>query len=184
MLVAYGIIDLYACLEEWVFNLYRAYLNENPDRLLQGDEFESLRRLRKNAASSEEARNEWQAAWQERCEAWQRKRIYDGLHKVFLAFFADTRIAKPKAYKNTTPESWAESIRLVAVLRNSLMHGATEVNDELANLTGKPHSLGFDLNKGERLRMELIHLQSVECFLDQLLNAVNLSLVEHPDAFS
>lgn len=184
MLVAYGMIDLYACLEECVFKLHRAYLNEHPDRLLQGDEFKSLRKLRNRAAACDEAKNEWQAAWQKRCDEWQRKRIYDGLHKVFLALFADTGMAKPKAYKNTSPESWAESIRLVAVLRNSLMHGATEVSAELASLTGKPYSLGFDLKEGDRLSMELIHLQSIECFLDQLLNAVNLSLVEHPDAFS
>ncbi len=184
MLVAYGIIDLYACLEEWMFDLYRVFLEENPERLLQGDEFKELRKLRREAQDDDAASEKWKEAWAARLEAWQRKRIYDSLHRVFLAFFADTKLQKPKEYKNTTPETWAESIHMVAVLRNSLMHGAENVSNELASLTDKPYSLGFNLTASDPLRMELIHLQSIECFLDQLLTAVNLSLVEHPDAFS
>lgn len=184
MLVAYGIIDLYACLEEWVFGLYRVFLNTHPERLLQGDEFKELRRLRKEAQSDSEAAAKWNVAWSERLDAWQRKRMYDGLHRVFLTLFSDAQLKVPSTFEKTTPQTWAECIRLVAVLRNSLMHGATTVNAELGRLMGKPHSLGFNLKEGDRLAMELIHLQSIECFMDQLLNAVNQSLVEHPDAFS
>ena len=36
----------------------------------------------------------------------------------------------------------------------------------------------FDFKEDEELTIELIHLQSVECFCDQLLSALNLSLVE------
>lgn len=183
MLVAYGIIDLYACLEEWIFNLYLVFLNSHPESLIKGPEFRGMRRLRRQALIDDEAKQEWEIKWSERIDVWQRKRMYDGLHKVFLAFFRDAKLEKPKSYTKTTLNTLAESIRLVAVLRNSLMHGAEAVNSELADLMGKPHSLGFSMKESDKLEMKLKHLQSIECFMDQLLNAVNLSLVEHPDAF-
>ena len=78
--------------------------------------------------------------------------------------------------------TWADSLRLVVVLRNLLIHGAEKVNNELEELSGKPYSLGFQFMTGDSLKLELWHLQSVELFANQLLSAINLSLVEHPDA--
>lgn len=183
MLVAYGIIDLYACLEEWIFDLYRAYLNEHPDALIRGDDFRELRRLWRNATNDAPAKAAWEQAWSIRLADWQRRRIYDGLDKVFQAFFNDAGLKRPSTYQHSDVATWAESLRLVAVLRNSLTHGAEVVNAELAALCGKPHSLGFAFKEGDPLALELRHLQSIECFTDQLLTAVNLSLFEHSDAF-
>lgn len=183
MLVSYGIIDLYACLEEWVFDVYRAYLDSHPDALIKGETFRELRRLRRSAATDTAAQAAWTQAWKTRLDDWQRNRIYDGLDKVFLAFCNEAGLKRPSTYKHTDIATWAESMRLVAVLRNSLMHGAETVNPELGSLCGKPHSLGFTFKTGDRLSLELIHLQSIECFTDQLLTAINLSLFEHADAF-
>ncbi len=50
-----------------------------------------------------------------------------------------------------------------------------------AKLSGKPHSIGFAFEEGEPLVLEVLYLQAVESFTDQLLTVVNLSLVEHED---
>jgi hypothetical protein len=39
------------------------------------------------------------------------------------------------------------------------------------------HWLGFDFTEGVPLRLQPIHLQVVEAFCDQLLTAINMSLV-------
>jgi hypothetical protein len=101
MLAAFGIIDLYANLEEVVFAMYRTYLNHHPDLLLQGDEFKELRRLKKAAATDPMQRSDWEAAWQDRLNSWQRKRLYDGLGKVFKAFCDRTGLKTPSIYKNS-----------------------------------------------------------------------------------
>lgn len=183
MLVAYGVIDLYACLEEWVFDLYSAFLQAYPAVLIKGEDFRELRRLQRDAASGREPKAKWENAWKERLDNWQRKRMYDGIDKVFLAFCNETGLKRPATYKHTDIPTWVESLRLVAVLRNSLMHGAETVNEELASLCNKPHSLGFAFKDDDVLNLELRHLQSVECFTDQFLTAINLSLFEHADAF-
>jgi hypothetical protein len=183
MLLSYGIIDLYACLEEWVFDVYRAYLEVYPDSLLRGDEFRELRRLRSESTNDAVAQTSWAQAWKKRLDDWQRNRIYDGLDKVFLSFCNEARLKRPSKYKHTDIQSWAESLRLIAVVRNSLIHGSETVNAELGALCGKPHSLGFAFKTGDRLSLKLIHLQAIECFTDQLLTAINISLMEHPDAF-
>ena len=182
MLVSYGIIDMAACFEEWVFDLYRCYLNQHPKSLLQGDEQRELKRLWKNAKTDPAAAQDWAKRWPERLSAWQQKKVYQGLDKVFTAFFADTGLKRPSSYHLTDIDTWAESLRLVAVLRNHLIHGADVANSELAGLSGKPTSLGMTFTEGQPLRLELEHLQAVECFTDQLLSAVNLSLAEHQDA--
>lgn len=182
MLVAYGIIDIAACFEEWVFDVYRCYLNQHPDSLIRGDDFKDLRRLRKNSAGDEIAANEWSERWQERLDSWQRKRAYDGLDVVFKALFSESGLKRPSHYQHTDIDTWAQSLRLVIVLRNLLIHGVETVTDELEQLSGKSYSLGFAFKKGMPLELELWHLQAVECFADQLLSAVNQSLAEHQDA--
>ncbi len=181
MLVAYGAIDLFACLEEWLFSMYRVFLNHHPDGLLKGDDFQPLRQLRRKAQTDASFQPAWNDEWQKRLDGWQRKRLYDGLERVLLAFFAESGLKTPARYTQTTVQTWSESLRLLAVLRNLLIHGEKQVNAELGVLCGQPHSLGFAFKEGEPLALEVLHLQAVESFTDQLLTAVNLSLVEHPD---
>ena len=181
MLVAYGVIDLFACLEEWLFAMYRLFLNQHPDGLLKGDDFRPLRQLRRKAQADASLQPSWNEEWEKRLDGWQRRRLYDGSENVLLAFFAESGLKTPARYTQTTVQTWSESLRLLAVLRNLLIHGEKQVNAELAALCGKPHSLGFAFKEGEPLALEVLHLQAVESFTDQLLTAVNLSLVEHED---
>ena len=67
---------------------------------------------------------------------------------------------------------------MIALLRHHIVHGMPTVTAELANLSNRPTSLTFDFTEGAPLKVALHHLQSVECFIDQLLSAVNLSLLE------
>ena len=75
-------------------------------------------------------------------------------------------------------ETWAKTLEMIALLRHHIVHGMPTVTAELANLSNRPTSLTFNFKEGAPLKVELHHLQSVECFVDQLLNALNLSLLE------
>lgn len=178
MLAAFGVIDLYANLEEVIFSLYRIYNHHHPDDLIKGDEFKALRRLRREALADSAKLPAWESAWKERAEKWQRNRIYDGLGKVFKAFCATSGIKAPSAYKLSSVETWAGTIELVALLRNSLVHGATTVSEELEIACKKPYAMGFQFQKGQPLEIQLRHLQTVDFFGEQLLDALNLSLLE------
>jgi hypothetical protein len=178
MLSAFGIIDLYGNLEEVIFEMYRMYLSHNPGDLLKGDDHKPLRRLKREAAADPSRQLEWEAAWNHRLDAWQRKRLYDGLGKVFRAFCTASHIVAPAAYRLTTVDTWAESITTVALVRNALVHGATTVSEELSDACTKPHAITFDFKKDAPLKIYIYHLQGVDFFCEQLLTALNLSLVE------
>jgi len=179
---AWGFIELYACFEEFVFDLYRTYLRHHPDDLLRGKEFQHLRQLRRESQIDPTKREAWSSAFEGRLVQWQRKRLYDGLDAVLLALFKSTGLKKPSHYRKSTPETWAESLRGIGLVRHLLVHGAQEVPEELGEFCKQPHAVGFDFREGEPLKIELRHLQCAELFSDQLLSAVNLSLVEHPDS--
>lgn len=177
LICTYGFIDLYNCLEEFVFDFYRIYLKHNPGPILKGREYSKLRRLRNNANESSEAENEWQKAFTERLDKWQRKRLYDNLGKVFLSFCDQTGIRKPSRYESS-PMDWSESITGISIVRNTIVHGGKTVSKELAEFCEKPHSLGLNFKEGGELKIDIYKLQSVELFLNQLLTAINISLVE------
>lgn len=178
MLTAFGIIDLYANLEEVIFDLYRIYLNYHPEKILEGDNFKELRRLRRQAETDSSQAAVWENAWQERLNSWHRKKLYDGLGKVFKAFCNSAAIKAPSTYEHTTVETWAESIETIALVRNALIHGATTVSEELATACSRPYASTFDFTEGKPLVIHLYHLQGVDLFCEQLLNALNLSLFE------
>lgn len=179
---AWGYIELYAALETFVFDIYRVYLRHRPDSIIRGPEFRTLRQLKRSAESDPGALPAWQAALRERLDAWQRNKLYDGLERIFLAFCATSRLKAPNSYTTTTPETWSETIRGLALVRHLLVHGEKTVTEELGTFCTKPHSLSLGFQTGDPLRVELRHLQSFELFSDQLLTAMNLSLVEHQDA--
>lgn len=178
MLCAHGFIDLYAGLEEMVFAFYRTFLSAKPELILRGDEFRELRRAYRKAGDGPAQQENWNDLWAIRLDSWHRKKLYDGLGNVFSAFCAQAGLNTPAAYKETTIETWAESIDGISLVRNALIHGVTHVPDEIADFCRKPHSLGFRFTKGDPLRLDLLDLQVVEAFCDQLLTALNLSLVE------
>jgi len=178
MLCAHGFIDIYAGLEEMIFAMYRIYWIANPDDLIKGTEFAKLRKLRRAASANEVPKAEWDNAIAARINQWQRKKLYDGLDKVFLGFCQNTSLKAPAGYISTSPDTWAESIAGVSLIRNLLMHGENVVPEDLETFCSKPHSLGFRFVAGELLRLTILDLQLLEEFCDALLRALNLSLVE------
>lgn len=181
-MAAWGYIEMFAVLEKFVFEMYREFLGHRPDTIIEGPDFAALRRLRREAENDKAKQDEWEKAWAARLDAWHRKRLYDSLHKVFRAFFAVSGLREPKRFTKTTVDSWAESIEGIALVRHLLVHGEDTVPEPLERFCGKPHNLGFNFKAGSPLRVDLVHLQSVETFCHELLNALNESLVEHPDA--
>lgn len=175
MIASYGIIDLYACFEEMIFDFYKTYLKDNPGNFIVGPENIELRRLYRNKENDLES---WNIAWKERLDKWQKKKIYDGLDQVFLSYMNTARLEKPSNYRHTTQETWAETIKEIAILRNCLTHGEKYYPQQLAEISKKPHGLGFNFETGGEINLSTKHLMSVELFADQLLSAINLSLVE------
>ncbi|MEM9373450.1 MAG: hypothetical protein AAGA55_07385 [Planctomycetota bacterium] len=180
-LIAWGIVELYALLEEFVFALYRVWWNNNPEGLLSGKEQKHLRALRVQAESNEVLKQSWKDAWENRLHSWQRNRLYSGLDKVILSYFQHTGLEKPSSYQESSPKTWAETIMLIALLRNALVHGAKTVSPELAAASDVRHNAGLEFRESSNLELRLFHLQAVEYFFQQLLTAINLSLSEHTD---
>ncbi|MDY6994680.1 MAG: hypothetical protein SVR94_19010, partial [Pseudomonadota bacterium] len=176
MIASYGIIDMFSLFEEFVFDFYREYKTEKPELFIKGQENKDIRKLFKDRENNPAA---WEEAWIERLDKWQRKKIYEGLDRVFLGYFSITKLKKPKHYQHTTPETWAETIKGIAILRNCLVHGTTNVPKELAHISQTPHGLGFNFKEGDKIELSTHHLMSIELFADQLLTALNLSLIEH-----
>lgn len=85
MLIAHGVLDMFGAMEEFVFDFYRIYLNYNPAPLLRGNDYRELRRLHKKWTDDPASTADWENRWAERLEAWQRKKIYDGLDKRVVA---------------------------------------------------------------------------------------------------
>ncbi|MBM6581668.1 hypothetical protein ILT44_15835 [Microvirga sp. BT689] len=178
LIAAYGVADLYGALEDIVFDAYEVFLRHHPETIIQGPEFLELRRLHRRRTGSAEALQAWQAAWAVRYGNWRRKKAYDGLPRVLRAFFTQAGLRRPSQYRHTDIDDWCRTLEMIAELRHHVVHGMGAVSERLAELSGTPTSLTFDFVAGAPLEIKLHHLQSVECFADQLLTALNLSLIE------
>lgn len=178
MINSYGVIDLYSCIEEFIFDFYRIYWWGNPQDLIKGPDYKVLRKLLTKKDNDEEAMKDWLVAFNERLDGWQRKRLYDGLHRVFKAYCAHTGIQRPSWYIHTGIDTWAETIEGISVLRNCLTHGQTHVTKDLAAFSRQVNAMSFDFNEGEEITVKLVHLMGVESFCDSLLTALNASLFE------
>ncbi|TIV81765.1 MAG: hypothetical protein E5V66_23470 [Mesorhizobium sp.] len=178
LIAAYGAADLFGALEDVVFDLYEIFLRHNPEPLMRGNDYQVLRRTWRQRSDSDDSAKQWQSAWNARFETWRRKRAYDGLHQVLLALFEHAGLQRPSFYQLTDVADWARTLEMVAELRHLIVHGAATVSDRLAALSNTPTSMTFDFVAGEPLDVKLHHLQSIECFCDQLLTAINMSLME------
>lgn len=174
----YAIADLYGVLEEIVFDAYEIFHRHNPETLLRGPEHQPLRRLHARRGQSENDDKAWQAAWTTRFDSWRRKRGYDGLRKVFTAYFTDAGLKRPSYFKQTDVQTWAGIIETIGQLRHLVTHGEGCVNADLARLCLENSGLGWEFTEGEELDIKLYHLQTVEYFVEQLLTAINVSLCE------
>jgi hypothetical protein len=178
MLCAYGLIDLYACFEEFIFDFYKIYLKHNPEHLLTGEENKPLKKLYKSYLADNTLADKWNEQFNNRLKAWQRKRLYDSLGKVFLSYCNQSGIEKPSMYKLSNPTTWAETLTGISLVRHSLTHGAKTVSKELSDFCKTPNNNGFTFKENDPLEIKLFHLQATELFSDQILTALNLSLVE------
>jgi hypothetical protein len=178
MILAYSVVDMYGALEEFVFDLYKIYLERHPLILLRGDDNRPLLKFYKQYLKDASLEEEWKEKWNERLRKWQRKRAYDGLSEVFLAFLRHANLKEPSHYRNTTVETWAEVIKGIGVLRNCIAHGERVVPKELADFSKKPYSVAFDFEEAQDINVKLHHLQGIELFCDQLLTALNISILE------
>jgi hypothetical protein len=175
MLAAFGVMDLFGALEEVIFQMYRTYLIANPSSIVR--EFPDLKKLRREAQEDESKRGEWDQAICQRMDEWQRKKLYSGLDKVFLAYFKQARLTPPPSAINDTPKVWSSIIGGIALLRNCLTHGAKSVPIELAEFSQESYSAAFDFKEGEPIVVRLEHLQSVQMLFEQFLNSLNMALV-------
>ena len=126
-LSSHAIVELYAALEDTIFELYEIVLRHKPKQLLKGDDGKELRQLLRNRCESAATEAAWQVAWSQRFEKWQRKKLYDGLAKVFLALFQAAGLRRPSTYTLTDEHTWAKNIEMIAELRNHIVHGAPVV---------------------------------------------------------
>jgi hypothetical protein len=178
MLSAYGFTDLFGLLEEIIFEWHVLLLNDDPILILQGSEFRELRRYYAQRNNNEKAMERWEKNWSIRLSEWRRKRAYDGLHKVFLSYFERSKLKKPKHYKQTDVPDWAKTIECIAEIRNLLVHGESTASARLEKLCDESVGNLLNFKKDDALDIQLLHLMYFEMFFDQLLSALNLSLVD------
>ena len=62
----------------------RVYFNNYPLTICEGRDFSELRKLYRNRDADK--KEEWEQEWKKRLDNWHRKKLYDGLDKVFLAY--------------------------------------------------------------------------------------------------
>lgn len=175
LISAYGFADMYGVIEDITFDAYEIFLRHNPGSLIGGKDYKALRRLYAGRSTRPDA---WTSAWSKRFEDWRRKRVYDGLHRVALSYWRDAGLRKPSTYQHTDVSDWMDTIKMFGVLRNHITHSAPSVTLELSESCKIKGSMGFDFREKNALQVELIHLMSIECFVDQYLSALNLSLLE------
>ncbi len=181
MICSYGLIDLYSCLEEMVFELFRLYWNENPDQLIKGPEFKELRMKYRNKERDPDA---WEKGFKDRLDSWQRKKLYDGLGRIFRSYCSQLQLKTPDRYIHTDFDSWAKSIEGLSLVRNCLTHGAINAPKELEEFSSQPYRMGFSFKEGDEIAISLTDLMNVDCFCDSLLTGINLSLFEKASGYS
>lgn len=181
-IAGWGIIDLGSALEEFIFDFYRVFHWQHPQHLTGGPDFKDLRKLLAASGNSTEEKAKWETAFTARLDAWQRNAVYKAKRELFLAYCQFAGLKTPSTYKLTTLETWADCIEGVFILRNCLIHPNATVPKELGDFSSSKFNAGYDFKTGAPLTVTLQHLQCTECFLDQLLSGINMSLVERTGA--
>jgi hypothetical protein len=175
LIAAYGFADMYGVIEDITFDAHEIFNRHNPQNLMKGPDYKELRR---KFAKREEDHEVWSDAWLKRFEDWRRKKLYDGLPHVARSYWNACGLKKPSPYQHTEIADWMDTIKMFGVLRNHITHSAPNVTEELADACNIKGSMGFDFKAGAELKVELFHLMAIECFIDQYLAALNMSLLE------
>lgn len=184
MLAAWAFCNMYSCLEEFVFKIFRVFLELNPLAICKGNEFQDLRRAYRERDISEAHRLDWNERWERRLDAWHRNKLYDGIEKVFNNFILQSRLEIPSAYKAEYDYSdVAKTLGGIAMIRNCFIHGATEVPQELGDFCKTFQSSFFDYESGKKFEITLHELATFEHFTDTFTQTLNTSFLElaHPE---
>lgn len=178
LMAAYGLLDLYGAIEEIIFDLYETYLNHHPLDILKGNEFAALRKLYRSRDNDAAATVTWNEAWASRLEIWRRKKLYDGLHRVFKSYFERAGLRRPSWFKLSDIDDWAKTVELIGEIRNLITHGENHVSQKLADLCTEQPQLGLRYIAGEVLEVKLHELMIVERFFADIINTLNECLLE------
>ncbi|MBB1486706.1 hypothetical protein [Oceanospirillum sediminis] len=184
MLAAWAFCNMYSCLEEFIFNMFREYLKSNPLEICRGDDFKEIRKLYRERDQSHDKSIAWKTAWDERLESWHRKKLYIGLDKVFKNFISKTGIQIPSFYKGIyNYNDIAKTLGGISLIRNCFIHGVTTVPKELAQFCEEFQSSFFNFTEGEKFSLSLHELATLEHFTDAFTQTLNKSLFElaNPD---
>jgi len=175
LVAAYGVADLVGSIEDIVFEAFEIYLRHNPECFLIGPENKPMRKLFRDRKANPSA---WETAFAVRYSNWRRKKIYSGLYSVMHQYWNLTGLLRPSKYEHTDVGDWCATVQMFSELRNLIVHSAPKVSSELSQYCSIPTAMTFNFKEDQPLHVELHHLQSIECFLDQYLSALNISLLE------
>lgn len=178
LLSAYGVQDLYGALEEIIFSLYEIFVRGNPHTLMEGPEFKPLRKLFREKDENDAAKTQWNSAWERRVDNWRRNKTYDGLHRVFAAFWSAAELKRPSWFERSDIDDWCKAIETIALIRHHITHGKNEASERLAELCNEQPHLGLKFEAGTALNVSLTDLMIVEEFIDKIITTINGSLVE------
>lgn len=104
------------------------------------------------------------ASWRVR---WSRKKIYDGLRRVFKGFWDRSGLKRSSADVESDVDDWCRVIETTLELRNLLVHGEELVSQRLGDLVVAQPRLGFGYVAGEVLELNLWDIMIVERFRRQ-----------------
>jgi hypothetical protein len=170
---------MYSCLEEFIFKMFKVYLNSNPLEICKGPEFKDIRSLYRKRDEGSEQHSAWVESWEERLEAWHRKKLYDGLEKVFNNFASKTRLQIPSFYDGEYDyNDIAKTLGGISLIRNCFIHGVTIVPRELALFCEGFQSSFFRFSEGEKFTLSIHDLATLEHFTDTFTQTLNNSLFE------
>ncbi|BBE50798.1 hypothetical protein OYT1_ch1241 [Ferriphaselus amnicola] len=179
MLSAWAFCNMYSCLEEFIFKIFRSYLDANPLEICKGPEFSGHRKAHRERLESEEKKNCWTSLWSERLEAWHRKKLYDGLEKVFNNFINKTGLKIPSGYKGEYDYTdIGKTLGGIALIRNCFIHGASTVPQELEDFCRDYKGLFFSFKAGDKFQITINDLATLEYFTDTFTQTLNTSLLE------
>ena len=178
LMASYGVQDIFGVAEEIIFDLYDIYLNHHPTLILEGDEFRAERKLYRERNDGTGQAEAWAQAWQDRLVKWRRKKLYSGLHGVFLSFWNRSGLRRPPWYVHTDIDTWAKTIEIFGELRNLITHGENKVSTRLEELVSEQPFLGLTFTAGDELDVKLSDMMIMQDFLIKLLSTLNLSLIQ------
>jgi len=179
MLAAWAFCNMYSCLEEFIFKMFKVYLNSNPLEICKGPEFKDIRSLYRKRDEGSDQHSAWVESWEERLEAWHRKKLYDGLEKVFNNFASKTRLQIPSFYDGEYDyNDIAKTLGGISLIRNCFVHGVTIVPRELALFCEGFQSSFFRFSEGEKFTLSIHDLATLEHFANTFTQTLNNSFFE------